>query len=281
MWLPTPQPHLPILNHFLGKASQGSISPIRGQMLMPLEDAAASTRRYYKRKASEAVDLVLDCIAPGQAHELRPEAGAQPEISDPDLEQSLFRIYEEANSWFTKRQILSVFVNHFTKNQLLNAIPGITKWRIDEARKHATLKGAGHVVDTKPVKRTRMDFTKVDHFVDFVSSPMFLQDVAFGTKILKLSTGQKLEIPGVVRTLISSRLVTSYQAYCEETKYEPLGRSTLFTILQVFHHIKFYYLHTNLGIMFSRCLCVFASIHAFMCASRRLCLYDCIFLKSC
>lgn len=73
----------------------------------------------------------------------------------------------------------------------------------------------------------------MDHFVDFIASPNYLQDVAFGTKRLKLSNGETVEIPNVVRTVTASRLVDLYLSLCKEEKFVALGRSTLFSILQV------------------------------------------------
>lgn len=116
----------------------------------------------------------------------------------------------------------------------MTLIPGLTKWRIDKARKHAFLNEPGQQIEPPQIKRSRMHPAKVDHFLDFVSSPSFLQDVAYGTKKLKLSDGDTLEIPNVVRTVIASRLVQLYTSYCSATGFQPLGRSsTLFNILKV------------------------------------------------
>ena len=99
-------------------------------------------------------------------------------------------------------------------------IPGLTKWRINEARKHAFKNKPGQPIKPPTLQRTCLDPVKVDHFLDFISSPSFLQDVAYGTRNLKLSTGEKIEIPSVVCTVISSA-------------FELLRRSTLFSILKV------------------------------------------------
>lgn len=234
MYMPTPQPKLPKLNEFITLASDGRVSPIRAQMNQPVDQYADRTQRYFRKKVNECIDVVLDCIAPGQSSELKTLLGT-PETTEEteDLKSILIHIYEEADSWYTKRQVLSIFVNRYTKSELKQLIPGLTTWRIDEARRHASLVGPGKLVELRPISRTRLDMKKVDHFVEFASSPLFLQDVAYGTKHLKLTTGEKLEIPGVVRTLISSRLISMYQSYCSEIGYEPLGRSTLYTILQV------------------------------------------------
>ena len=142
-------------------------------------------------------------------------------------------LYNEANSWYTQQQILSLFAGDYSKTELLQLVPGLTKFRIDEARKHAFKTKPGQLIEPPIITRTRLDPVKVDHFLDFISSPSFLQDVVYGTKKLKLSSGEKIEIPNVVRTVISSRLIQVYQTYCVETSFKPLGRSTLFNILKV------------------------------------------------
>ena len=110
---------------------------------------------------------------------------------------------------------------------------GSLKWRIDEARKHAFQTKPGQPIDPPRITRCRLDAVKVDHFLDFLSSPSVLQDVAYGTRTLKLESGESLEIPNMVRTLISSHLVRMYLNFCVEFNFEPLGRSTLFNIIKV------------------------------------------------
>ena len=65
------------------------------------------------------------------------------------------------------------------------------------------------MIDPPIIHRCRFDPVKVDHFLDFISTPSFLQDAAYGTKNLKLSDGETIEIPNVVRTVVDSRLSSS------------------------------------------------------------------------
>ncbi|CAH3177369.1 unnamed protein product [Porites lobata] len=146
---------------------------------------------------------------------------------------TLLSLYEGVTSWYTKMTILSIFAQHYTKTQLKDLVPGLTTWRIDQARKHAVVVGAGHSEVREPVMRYRLEGEKVDHFLDFISSPHYLQDVAYGTRKIKMSSGECLEIPDLVRTVISSRMVKLYQLYCSEVGFQPLGRSTLFSILKI------------------------------------------------
>ena len=248
-WCPTPcvKSGLKTLNDFIRSTSslRGKVEPVVRQLGIPWREAAPSTQRYYRQKGKEVVELALDCLAPGQATVLlsqliedseRREKQNSAKNADSSELSRLIKLYEEANSWFIKRQILSVFVNDYTKARLQQLIPRLSIWAIDEARKHAAKIGLGKPVQQmENITRTRLDPNKVDHFLDFISRPNFLQDVAYGTKTLKLSNGELIEIPNVVRTVIASRLVELYKRYSEETSFIALGRSTLFSILQVSH----------------------------------------------
>ena len=75
--------------------------------------------------------------------------------------------------------------------------------------------------------------TKVDHFVEFINRPYFYQDVSYGTKFLKLDSGETIEMPNVVRTVTRSTMISQYIQFCQEEKFEPLSRTTLFKILEV------------------------------------------------
>lgn len=148
-------------------------------------------------------------------------------MPDNQILARLVKLYDEANSWYTRQQILSIFVCDYPKSELLTLIPGLTKWRMKQVNE------PGQQIETPQIKRSRLHPAMVDHFLDFVSSLSFLQDGAFRTKKLRLSDGETLEIPNVVRTVIASRLVQLYTSYCSETGFELLGRSMLCNTLQV------------------------------------------------
>lgn len=56
---------------------------------------------------------------------------------------------------------------------------------------------------------------------------------SIGTKEMRLEDGSVISIPEVVRTVWHSTLVKIYLAYCEETEFIPLSRSTLYHIMRV------------------------------------------------
>ena len=130
-------------------------------------------------------------------------------------------------------QILSSFlVNAFSKSQLMEIIPGISKRQIYDARRHADLRGPGKPSNAPEISIARLDATKTDHFLDFISSSSLLQDVLYGTKSSKLDSEEKLLIPAAIRTLIPCRIIKQYKSYCKSVAFEPYSEHTLFRILE-------------------------------------------------
>ena len=49
----------------------------------------------------------------------------------------------------------------------MEIIPGISKRQIDDARRHADLRGPGKPSNAPEIIRVRLDATKTDHFLEF------------------------------------------------------------------------------------------------------------------
>ena len=61
----------------------------------------------------------------------------------------LLKAYEQEGHWQTKRQILSLFADDFARAELQEVIHGLSKWRIDQVRQHATEAGKGQPLPEK------------------------------------------------------------------------------------------------------------------------------------
>ena len=177
-------------------ATEGRVSPVRSQCQSDVLTMSSRTQRYYWKKAEQAIGGVLESIAPSNASWLyqqvmqrRTRFQAAKGIVEATLVGQLVILYEEAAYWYTTQQILSLFVTDYSKTELLALIPGLSKWRIDKARKHAFQTKPGQPIDPPRITRCHLDAVKVDHFLDYLSSPSFLQDVAYGTRTLKLENG--------------------------------------------------------------------------------------------
>ena len=72
------------------------------------------------------------------------------------------------------------------------------------------------------VCQNESDKSQLDHFLNFITSAHLIQDLPFGERLLKLSTGEVLTVPNVIRTMIPKRIVMQYFTFCEESSFEPL-----------------------------------------------------------
>ena len=89
--------------------------------------------------------------------------------------------YNQAETSQTRLQILSIFSGSFSKEELKRLLPGITKWKIDQAQLHAAINGKGMPSISWPIHRTRLDPVKTPpllglHFEAMFSSRCCLWD---------------------------------------------------------------------------------------------------------
>ena len=78
-----------------------------------------------------------------------------------------------------------------------------------------------------------MDKAKLDHFLEFTSRPYCYQDVAFGSRTIKLESGEEIVMPNVVRTVARCTIIKQYLEYCDETSFQPISRSSMWGVLEV------------------------------------------------
>ncbi|XP_069133200.1 uncharacterized protein [Argopecten irradians] len=213
------------LNAYL---QSSSISPVRYKVNTALEDMADSSKRYVKKKASAVVDAILNTIAPGQAKELLDMITSKQSNtngkgnSNSDLMNTVVHLNGATEDNFIRCQLLSLLSRSMSKAELLGCIPELTTYRIDQKPKECT-----------KYKRMRMDPEKMEHALAFFFNPAFYQIASYGTRELKLDTGEMLQIPEVVRTACHSTLIGMYQCYCIDSGFEPLSRATLFKVLKI------------------------------------------------
>ena len=197
------------------------------------------------RKASQGVAaLVLDMTP----HETGPLFRAlcssdvlRRQLSDEDnmdnmdvtLMEALPECYQATSRWETRRQILSIMADKVRYKTLLKFIPGLTKYRFTEAKRHCLTYGRGAPVLSVRAPRTDVTFSQIEHFIAFITSWQIVQDLPFGERSITLSSKETIKIPNVIRMMIPERVVKQYLAYCNESGFKPLSRSTLLRILDV------------------------------------------------
>ena len=138
--------------------------------------------------------------------------------------------YSNAMTSTLKTQILSLYAYRYpmkTLQKIHEPYSNLSEWQIRRARAHAREWGPGSLVEKSPCHRVRLPPIKLDHFLDFY------QEVSFSTRKLRLSSGEKITMPNVIRKVTRSTMVKQYLHFFEEEQFESLSRSTLFRILEV------------------------------------------------
>ena len=193
---------------------------------------------------SEVISTLLEVVAPNDAGLLWRALKESTEVnkryddvksSESSLLTALIESYKQASHHSTGKQILSVIADKLSFKGVEQLIPGLSRYRLTAARRHCLQHGIGALA-ISPQKslavRERVDPARVEHFIDFITSQKVIQDLPFGRRKLKLSNGETLEIPNVIRLLVPTRLVDQYYQFCQETGFtSPLGKRTLLKIL--------------------------------------------------
>ena len=185
----------------------------------------------------EACRAVCNVIAPRGSEELLQafKTPAVNEVCSDDL-TTLITAYKQAPSKNLKTQILSIYAARYSARflkKIHEPFEKLSDQQIKKARAHAKNVGAGFNLNKMPHHRVRIDLVKLDHFLSFVDQPYFYQDVAYGTRTLKLDSRDHLVMPNVIRIVGRSTMIEQYLKHCCEEDFDPLGKSTLYRILQV------------------------------------------------
>ncbi|CAH3156178.1 unnamed protein product, partial [Pocillopora meandrina] len=186
------------LNRFL---QLRDTSPVRHVLSVPLNVAQSRTKRRYLRKAEQCASAVMEVLAP------------------------------EDSNCFTRRQILSILADKLSFKEVQEFIPTLTSYRFDIARHHTLLHGRAEQIPRQENRRMKVDQGKLEDFISIITSSHVIQDVPFGERLLKLSTGEVIKTPNVIRMMIPERIVQQYQQYCSERGFEPMSRRTLHRVL--------------------------------------------------
>ena len=232
---------IPIFNDAMEKLGQigtstNHVTPLTFQLKTSWGEAKEEEKEVCIDKATEACNLVCEIIAPKAGPELFESCCSMPkEDTYRDL-VPLMQAYSKAPTRNVKTQILSLYAYRYpvrTLQRIHEPYERLSDWQIRRARAHAKERGPGLLVEKTSFHRVRLARVKLDHFTDFVNQPYFYQDVAFGTRKLTLSDGEKIEMPNIIRKVTRSTMINQYLQFCAEENFEPLSRATLFRILEV------------------------------------------------
>ena len=221
----------------LGRCSgEWRTRPVTSLMETKFAKVSREEQAYFVRKATESCKIVCSAIAPDDGETLF-KAVCNPEGPNVESEQKpLLEAYRNAPSKETKTQILIIYANKYPTRKLIEfhkTCEPITEWKLRKVKLHANNEGPGVPVEKPIYHRVRLDAVKVTRFLDFINRPYFYQDIAYGTRTIEISSGEKLIMPNVIRTVTRSTMIAQYLELCQEETFEPLSLATLYRILEV------------------------------------------------
>ena len=239
-----PDDHSPVklLNECLGNLSDAirkpRNEPIRTQVPC-LKECPTDEKSNVIQKTEEACLLVCEVIAPNDPDQLFQEVLKKYQAKNSTLDtgiQALLAAYQSAPSNCLKTQILSIYAKNYTFKELKAMhlpFEELSDRKIKKARALATEEFPGAFIEKKTQHRVRMDKAKLDHFLEFTWRPYYYQDVAFGSRTIKLESGEEIVMPNVVRTVARCTIIKQYLEYCDETSFQPISRSSMWRVLEV------------------------------------------------
>ncbi|XP_062572463.1 uncharacterized protein LOC134234419 [Saccostrea cucullata] len=222
------------LNEFLAACNKSPVKTLRESFV----SSSQRTRRRYAAKANECLSILLETICPGESDALKDAMFSKLETSythyeSPALIEALTESYLKAETPTIRRQILSVLTTQASFQDVNAMIPSVTQHKFYSAKKHARELGVGAPVPHEKQSREKVDSSKLEHFLDFITSSHVIKDLPLGEKTLTLTTGELIQTPHVIRCLAPATIVRQYSQLCIEENFEAIGQSTMYKILSV------------------------------------------------
>ena len=115
--------------------------------------------------------------------------------------------FHNAPSSGIRKQCLSIITPFISFSELQQYLPRINNYYYVQSRVYAKLYGTGSIPQKMTTNRIKYDQKKVESFISFITSPYVVVDMPFRFAKIKSSDGKSSEIPNVVRTTVSERIV--------------------------------------------------------------------------
>ena len=165
------------LNKFLSVSGKGTFN----QPKKSWDQLSVRTKNVRISKAKDAVIASLEVISPGNPVSLWQALKSSQSVeaalcitpqtsADQRYLEALAETYQNANSWDTHQQILSVIAELIPYSVIQQFIPGITEYRIKTAQQHTFQHGRCIPLPASKSPRIHVDKSQLDHFLCFITS---------------------------------------------------------------------------------------------------------------
>ena len=212
------------LNDFL---SSCEVTPLGNRARQEWSSATGSTKKRYLDHAADAVAVLLKVLLNDDAAQLWKTVQASNLMNErlgrisstlpserPYLE-ALAEAYKIAGSWDTRRQILSIIAGVASYKAACEFIPGLTAYRYSVASLQSPVRSWSPCpwrAKGLPPHRKK----PVGSFPWFCNQSPPGSRSTLRREILVLSTGDKVAVPNIMRTMIPQRIVQQYKSFCQE-----------------------------------------------------------------
>jgi hypothetical protein len=217
---------------------EAKCSPLKYQLNTPLSKISNNTIQSLKTKFNHYVSVfsqeLASIMCPGQGEEFLSVIATMPEQESEEVfNDEMIAALKNVTNKNVKTMMISTVAQKYSIRSLIK-IFGCSFGVAQLAKKIANSDQTAieSIYNPTDITRGRLDIEKVKHFIDFMFSTGFIQDVAYGTTKITMSNGKVFEIPHAVRTLLRSQIILAYQNYCTSIEIPYLSRSSLWRVFE-------------------------------------------------
>lgn len=166
---------------------------------LSLKDSSSKTQSNCITKALQCIEAICDTICPGEGKLLEDKVRSfiyfqtKDKEKVPLFDETLFilkEVYLNADTWLMPRQILSIIVKDRDYNEVKQLIGNVSHWKFTQAKIHCQDVGCGMPLTVEKKHRNKMNEEQLEYFIDYLVSSDIVKDLPYGTKTIRLSTGQ-------------------------------------------------------------------------------------------
>ncbi len=200
----------------IASLSDARVESLESRLQSDWASASENEKARWEKHVDEACRTVCRVIAPKASCELlaacRKSSVPGKAKNEPrtQAENALVPAYQNTPTKSLKTQIPSIYAPKYTAKELKllhSDFEQLSDRQIKKAKAHAKTLGAGQILPKIIHHQTRIDLSKLNHFLTFADQPYFYQDVSYGTRMLKLQSGEQIMMPNVVRTVTRSTMI--------------------------------------------------------------------------
>ena len=120
---------------------------------------------------------------------------------------------------------------------MMEMFPGTSRHQFDRGKKHASMGLSGVPIEPGKYFCVKVTDEQINHFMDFIQFSGLFQDVASGTRTVKLSSNRKIPMPNVIRIVHKAGVIRLFEGACDKDGYNrENGRASTRTLWNIINN---------------------------------------------